>query len=122
MSLIAVEAWPDLLESGWSVHREEVRYTPCRVTRPVEEAPAAAPPRPPKKPCRTKTRTVAESQSAVLPQLVGAAVIAAAIGCTAKHVYALAATRRIPHTRIEGTVRFDIEKVRAWLKDHEITA
>jgi predicted DNA-binding transcriptional regulator AlpA len=57
-----------------------------------------------------------------LPKLVGAAVIADSIGWSRKHVYELAQKGQIPHFRIEGSVRFDPIKVKAWLDDHEIAA
>ena len=61
-----------------------------------------------------------QQQSSCLPKLVGAAVIAESLDCSKKHVYALAKMRRIPHTRFEGSVRFDPEKVKKWLDDHNV--
>jgi hypothetical protein len=61
-------------------------------------------------------------QSSVLPQYVVAEAIATALACTPKHVYQLAATNRIPHTRIDGIVRFSVEKILVWLEDHSQAA
>ncbi len=57
-----------------------------------------------------------------LPKLVGAAVIADSIGWSRKHVYELAQKGQIPHYRFAGSVRFDLNKIRSWLDDHEIAA
>jgi len=61
-----------------------------------------------------------QQRSSCLPKLVGAAVIAESLGYSRKHVYALAKMRRIPHARFEGSVRFDPEKVRKWLDNHNV--
>ena len=65
-----------------------------------------------------------KSNSHVLsfPKLVGAAVIAEMTGFTRKHIYDLAKHGQIPHYRIGGSIRFDPEKVKAWLDQHEIAA
>ena len=57
-----------------------------------------------------------------LPTLVGAAVIAAAIGCTAKHVYTLAKQNQIPHFRIGALVRFHPQEIAEWLETCRIAA
>jgi excisionase family DNA binding protein len=57
-----------------------------------------------------------------LAHLVGAAVIAAAIGCTAKHVYDLAKRNQIPHYRIGALVRFDPQAIAEWLETCQIAA
>ena len=63
-----------------------------------------------------------KSQLLLFPKLVGAADIAEWIGCTGKHIYDLAKRGQIPHYRIGGSIRFDPEKVKAWLDQHEIAA
>jgi hypothetical protein len=65
---------------------------------------------------------IRKPQSSVLPQYVGAEAIATSLACTAKHVYQLAATNRIPHTRIDGIVRFNVEKILVWMEDHSQAA
>jgi excisionase family DNA binding protein len=57
-----------------------------------------------------------------LPQLAGSIVIAAAIGCTAKHVYDLAKQNQIPHYRIRALVRFDPQAIANWLETCRIAA
>lgn len=56
------------------------------------------------------------------PKLVGAAVIAELTGWSRKHIYDLAKRGRIPHYRIGSSVKFDLNKVKAWLDEHEIAA
>jgi excisionase family DNA binding protein len=62
------------------------------------------------------------SKVLLFPKLVGAADIAEWIGCTGKHIYDLAKRGQIPHYRFGGSIRFDPEKVKAWLDQHEIAA
>jgi excisionase family DNA binding protein len=57
-----------------------------------------------------------------LPKLVGAAEVAEIIGCTRKHVYDLAQKGRIPHYRIGGLIRFDLQEIAEWLESFKIAA
>jgi excisionase family DNA binding protein len=61
-----------------------------------------------------------EKHLLVLPKLVDATVVAESMGCSVKHVYKLAATGQLPHYRIGGLVRFDPDKILAWIQSHEI--
>ena len=57
-----------------------------------------------------------------LPKLVNAQVIAESTGWSLKHVYRLAQQGRIPHHRIEGSIRFDPRKIAIWIESFEIAA
>jgi excisionase family DNA binding protein len=48
--------------------------------------------------------------------------LAQLIGCTGKHIYALAKSGRLPHLRIGGMVRFDPAATAAWLRQRYIAA
>lgn len=67
-------------------------------------------------------RTTSTAHLIAFPRLVTAAVIAESTGWTRKHIYDLAKRRRIPHYRVDGSVKFDPVKVMAWLAEHEIAA
>jgi len=49
-------------------------------------------------------------------------VIADSIGWSRKQIYDLAQRGRIPHYRIEGSVRFKEDEVADWLQQHKIAA
>ncbi len=57
-----------------------------------------------------------------LPKLVNAQVIAESTGWSLKHVYRLAQQGRIPHYRIEGTIRFDPIEIASWIQSFKIAA
>lgn len=44
------------------------------------------------------------------------------IGCTGKHIYALAKSGRMPHLRIGGMVRFDPATTAEWLRQRYVAA
>jgi excisionase family DNA binding protein len=44
------------------------------------------------------------------------------LGCTGKHIYALAKSGRMPHLRIGGMVRFDPATTAEWLRNRYIAA
>ncbi|MGB6133304.1 MAG: helix-turn-helix domain-containing protein [Acidobacteriaceae bacterium] len=48
--------------------------------------------------------------------------LARLIGCTGKHIYALAKSGRMPHLRIGGMVRFDPATTAEWLRQRYIAA
>jgi excisionase family DNA binding protein len=48
--------------------------------------------------------------------------LASLIGCTGKHIYALAKSGRMPHLRIGGMVRFDPATTAEWLKKRYVAA
>jgi excisionase family DNA binding protein len=48
--------------------------------------------------------------------------LAKLIGCTGKHIYALAKNGRMPHLRIGGMVRFDPATTAEWLRQRYIAA
>jgi excisionase family DNA binding protein len=68
------------------------------------------------------TKKTKNTQPLRFPKLVGAAVIAVMLDCTPKHVYDLAKHGRIPHYRFGASIRFDPDKVKEWLDEHEIAA
>jgi excisionase family DNA binding protein len=55
-----------------------------------------------------------------LHRLVDAKVVAEAMNCTTKHVYALVAAGQIPHSRNGRRIGFDLEEVKAWLDAKKI--
>jgi len=57
-----------------------------------------------------------------LPKLVNAQVIAESTDWSLKHVYRLAQQGRIPHYRIEGTVRFNPVEIADWIQSFKIAA
>lgn len=72
---------------------------------------------------RAKVRTMgSNSHVSCLPKLVGAAEVAAIIGCTRKHVYDLAQKGQIPHYRIGGLIRFNLQEIAEWLESFRIAA
>ena len=56
------------------------------------------------------------------PEAWSARELAKLIGCTGKHIYALAKSGRMPHLRIGGMVRFDPATTAAWLRERYIAA
>jgi excisionase family DNA binding protein len=48
--------------------------------------------------------------------------LASLIGCTGKHIYALAKSGRMPHLRIGGMVRFDPAATAEWLRQRYVAA
>jgi len=44
------------------------------------------------------------------------------LGCTGKHIYALAKSGRLPHLRIGSMIRFDPAATAEWLRDRFIAA
>jgi predicted DNA-binding transcriptional regulator AlpA len=57
-----------------------------------------------------------------LIKLVSAAVVAESIAWSPKHVYRLAQQGRIPHRRIEGSIRFDPREIADWIESFKIAA
>jgi excisionase family DNA binding protein len=57
-----------------------------------------------------------------LPQLVKADVISQSTGLSVKHVYRLAQLHQIPHHRLNGSVRFNPQKIAEWIESNEIAA
>jgi len=51
-----------------------------------------------------------------------AAALAELLGCSAKHIYELAKTGRLPHLRIDGMIRFDPSATAAWLRERFVAA
>jgi excisionase family DNA binding protein len=51
-----------------------------------------------------------------------ASELAELLGCSGKHIYALAKSGRIPHLRIGGMIRFDPGITGAWLRERCIAA
>jgi excisionase family DNA binding protein len=51
-----------------------------------------------------------------------AADLAELLGCSGKHIYALAKSGRLPHLRIDGMIRFDPSVTGAWLRERFIAA
>jgi excisionase family DNA binding protein len=51
-----------------------------------------------------------------------ASELAELLGCSGKHIYALAKSGRIPHLRIGGMIRFDPGITGAWLRERSIAA
>jgi excisionase family DNA binding protein len=56
------------------------------------------------------------------PQMCDAEVVAAAMGCTTKHIYSLVATNAIPHSRFGNRVQFPVAGVAAYLAEHVVVA
>jgi predicted DNA-binding transcriptional regulator AlpA len=48
--------------------------------------------------------------------------LAELLGCSGKHIYALAKSGRMPHLRIDGMIRFDPGATAAWLRERFIAA
>lgn len=48
--------------------------------------------------------------------------LAELLGCTGKHIYALAKSGRMPHLRIGSMVRFDPTTTADWLRNRFIAA
>ena len=80
----------------------------------------------------TRTPTAAIDCLAVSPNIVAliegreqawsAGELAKLIGCTGKHIYAMAKSGRMPHLRIGGMVRFDPATTAEWLRQRYIAA
>jgi excisionase family DNA binding protein len=80
----------------------------------------------------TRASTAAIESLAVSPNIVAliegrseawsARELAKLIGCTGKHIYAMAKSGRMPHLRIGGMVRFDPAATAAWLRARYIAA
>jgi excisionase family DNA binding protein len=62
------------------------------------------------------------SRPSCLPKLVDAAVVADLIGCTRKHVYDLAQKGQIPHYRIGGLIRFNLQEIVEWIESFKVAA
>jgi excisionase family DNA binding protein len=73
-------------------------------------------------PIRRRSSSGDTTSMSCLPRLVTAAVIAAAIGCTAKHVYDLAKRSQVPHYRIGSSVRFNPQEIAEWLETMKVAA
>lgn len=108
---------------------------PAKTRQPDRITPAALPSRPMHKHiARADTRmpTAAIDSPAVSPNIVAliegrseawsARELAKLIGCTGKHIYALAKSGRMPHLRIGGMVRFDPATTAEWLRQRYIAA
>jgi excisionase family DNA binding protein len=48
--------------------------------------------------------------------------LAELLGCSGKHIYALAKSGRMPHLRIDGMIRFDPAATARWLRERFIAA
>ena len=48
--------------------------------------------------------------------------LAELLGCSGKHIYALAKSGRMPHLRIGGMIRFDPRITASWLRERSIAA
>ena len=48
--------------------------------------------------------------------------LAELLGCSGKHIYALAKAGRMPHLRIDGMIRFDPRATAQWLRERFIAA
>lgn len=48
--------------------------------------------------------------------------LAELLGCSGKHIYALAKSGRLPHLRIDGMIRFDPGATAAWLRERFVAA
>jgi excisionase family DNA binding protein len=48
--------------------------------------------------------------------------LAELLGCSGKHIYALAKSGRMPHLRIDGMIRFDPAATGRWLRERFIAA
>jgi excisionase family DNA binding protein len=46
--------------------------------------------------------------------------IADYLGTTVRHIRHLVATRRIPHTKVGGRLRFDRRRIDEWMRAHSI--
>jgi excisionase family DNA binding protein len=105
----------------------------------TDHAPAPAPPGPLNKHVIRPSRTAPSGSAAsridlisVSPNIVAvierragawsAFELARLIGCTGKHIYALAKSGRMPHLRIGGMVRFDPATTAEWLRQRYIAA
>ena len=108
---------------------------PAKARRADRALPAPARSQPIHKPVmRSNTRpAVAGMDSlAVSPNIVvliesraeawSARELAKLIGCTGKHIYAMAKSGRMPHLRIGGMVRFDPATTAEWLRQRYIAA
>jgi len=51
-----------------------------------------------------------------------ASELAELLGCSGKHIYALAKTGRMPHLRIGGMIRFDPRVTANWLRERSVAA
>lgn len=56
------------------------------------------------------------------PEAWSARELAKLMGCTGKHIYALAKSGRMPHLRIGGMVRFDPAATAEWLRRGYVAA
>lgn len=108
----------------------------------TDHAPASAPPRSQRKHIVSPARVAPSGSGAarradlvsvsVSPNIVdlienraeawSAPELARLIGCTGKHIYALAKSGRMPHLRIGGMVRFDPATTAEWLRQRYIAA
>lgn len=108
---------------------------PAKARQPDRITPTALPSRPMcKHIARADIRppTAAIESLAVSPNIVAliegrseawsARELAKLIGCTGKHIYALAKSGRMPHLRIGGMVRFDPATTAEWLRQRYIAA
>lgn len=48
--------------------------------------------------------------------------LAELLGCSGKHIYALAKSGRMPHLRIDGMIRFDPAATGQWLRERFVAA
>lgn len=51
-----------------------------------------------------------------------ASELAELLGCSGKHIYALAKAGRMPHMRIGGMIRFDPRVTADWLRERSVAA
>lgn len=74
---------------------------------------------------RFNSRTLAADLVAIIEEKRGAwsaSELAELLGCSGKHIYALAKTGRMPHLRIGGMIRFDPRVTAAWLRERCVAA
>jgi predicted DNA-binding transcriptional regulator AlpA len=71
--------------------------------------------------CRTKQQQQPQ-QTAILPRLIHAGVVADSIGKSPKTVYKMAQRRQLPSVKFGSNVMFDPEEINQWIDDHRIAA
>lgn len=62
----------------------------------------------------------AHDPASPFPETIDADAVAVALGCSLQHVYAMAASGRLPHSRLDGRIRFPVIGIQDYLRDHEV--
>jgi excisionase family DNA binding protein len=106
--------------------------SPLRHTLNKDDAPAVArkkpvqaEPNPPTGHQVVNSARMADDLIAIIAGKRGAwsaSELAELLGCSGKHIYALAKTGRMPHLRIGGMIRFDPRTTATWLRERFIAA